>query len=192
MKKIPTMFVRDWNGDRSRVTREPNPACQWVFDGEGVATRKYDGACCMVRDGKLYKRRELGAKQSAPTDFFMVDHDEETGKTVGWVPVGDGPEDRWFREAFNDLAEGTYELLGPKVQGNVERLERHVLQAHSAAERYHDVPRTFDGLREWLHDRDIEGLVFHHPDGRMGKIKLRDFGMKRGGSSKPAATEAPR
>ena len=121
MKKIPTMFVRDWNGDRSRVTREPNPACQWVFDGEGVATRKYDGACCMVRDGKLYKRRELGPKQSAPTDFFMVDHDEETGKTVGWVPIGDGPEDRWFREAFNDLAEGTYELLGPKVQGNVER-----------------------------------------------------------------------
>jgi hypothetical protein len=39
---------------------------------------------------------------------------------------------------------------------------------------------------------DIEGLVFHHPDGRMAKIKLRDFGMKRGGSSKPAATGAPR
>lgn len=67
MKKIPTIFERDWNGDRSRVTRVPNPACQWVFDGEGVATRKYDGACCMVRDGKLYKRRELGPKQSAPT-----------------------------------------------------------------------------------------------------------------------------
>ena len=79
----------------------------------------------------------------------------------------------------------------PKVQGNVERLERHVLQAHGAAERYDDVPRTFDGLREWLHDRDIEGLVFHHPDGRMAKIKLRDFGLKRGGPSKPASTEAP-
>lgn len=112
MKKIPTIFERDWNGDRSRVTREPNPACRWVFDGEGVATRKHDGACWMVRDGKLYERRELGPKQSAPTDFFMVDHDEEMGKTVGWVPVGDGPEDRWFREAFSDLAEGTYELLG--------------------------------------------------------------------------------
>ena len=142
MKKIPTIFVRDWNGDRSRITREPNPAWQWVFDGEGVATRKYDGACCLARDGKLYKRRELGPKQSAPADFFMVDQDEETGKTVGWVPVGDGPEDRWFREAFNDLAEGTYELLGPKVQGNVERLERHVLQAHSAAERYHVTSRA--------------------------------------------------
>jgi hypothetical protein len=47
-------------------------------------------------------------------------------------------------------------------------------------------------LREWLLDRDIEGLVFHHPDGRMAKIKLRDFGLKRGGSSKPSATEAHR
>ena len=82
------------------------------------------------------------------------------------------------REAFNNLAEGTYALLGPKV----ERLERHVLQAHGAAERYPVVPRTFDGLREWLHDRDIEGLVFHHPDGRTAKVK-RDFGMKRRGSS---------
>jgi hypothetical protein len=122
MKKIPTIFERDWNGDRPRVTRGPNPACQWVLDNEGVATRKYDGACCMVRDGKLYKRRELGPKQSAPADFLMVDHDEETGKTVGWVPVGDGPEDRWFREAFNDLAEGTHELLGPEVQGRGARL----------------------------------------------------------------------
>lgn len=23
-------------------------------------------------------------------------------------------------------------------------------------------------------------LVFHHPDGRMAKIKVRDFGLKRG------------
>ena len=71
MKKIPTMFLRDWNGDRSRVTREPNPACRWVFDGEGVATRKYDGACCMVHDGKLYKRRELIRKRRL-SDIFDV------------------------------------------------------------------------------------------------------------------------
>jgi len=65
------------------------------------------------------------------------------------------------REAFNNLAEGTYALLGPKV----ERLERHVLQAHGAAERYPVVPRTFDGLREWLHDRDIEGSSSIIPTG---------------------------
>lgn len=40
-------------------------------------------------------------------------------------------------------------------------------------------PRDFDGLRAWLDGKDIEGIVFHHPDGRMAKIKLRDFGLRR-------------
>jgi hypothetical protein len=40
-------------------------------------------------------------------------------------------------------------------------------------------PRDFDGLRTWLAGKDIEGIVWHHPDGRMAKIKLRDFGLKR-------------
>lgn len=50
---------------------------------------------------------------------------------------------------------------------------------HSGAKIYDDVPRDFDGIKAWLSGKDIEGLVFHHPDGRMGKIKLRDFGLKR-------------
>jgi hypothetical protein len=40
-------------------------------------------------------------------------------------------------------------------------------------------PRTFDALREYLKPQDIEGIVWHHPDGRMAKIKKRDFGLKR-------------
>ncbi len=55
-----------------------------------------------------------------------------------------------------------------------------MLVSHEATEQYQNVPRTFDGLREWLTDRNIEGIVFHHEDGRMAKIKLRDFGLKRG------------
>jgi hypothetical protein len=186
MKKIPTIFERDWDGDRSRVVDKPHPDCGWVFAGEGVATRKYDGTSCLIRDGKLYKRRELKKGQVAPPDFEVATHDEETGKTVGWVPVGDGPEDRWHREAFGVgrplqrvWPNGTAELLGPHVQGNPERLDEDELWYHSNAQEYPDAPRTFDGLRAWLDGRDIEGLVFHHPDGRMAKIKLRDFGLKR-------------
>lgn len=37
---------------------------------------------------------------------------------------------------------------------------------------------TFDGLREWLTSHPVEGLVFHHPDGRLAKIKRRDFGLR--------------
>lgn len=40
-------------------------------------------------------------------------------------------------------------------------------------------PRTFEGIREFLRWREIEGIVFHHPDGRMAKVKKKDYGMRR-------------
>ncbi len=185
MKKIPTLFDRDWTGDRSRVVDTPNPAADWVFHGEGVATRKLDGTSCLVRGGALFRRRELKAGQPAPDSFVAEGTDPETGKTVGWVPVGPGPEDAAHREAFERLqgtgnvADGTYELLGPKVQGNPEGYAHHALVPHALAPTVPDAPRTHAGLAAWLTGQDIEGLVFHHPDGRMAKIKLRDFGLKR-------------
>lgn len=182
MKKIPTMFERDWNGDRSRVTPQVHAGCEWVLAGEGVATRKIDGTCCMVRDGLLYKRREVRSNEPYPPEFEKADYDEETGKTVGWVLIGGGSDDRWHREAFEAAgfpADGTYELIGPKVQGNPEDSPMHMLIPHSMCERYEDVPRSFSDLRVWLLNHNIEGVVFHHPDGRMAKIKQRDFGHRR-------------
>jgi hypothetical protein len=186
MKKIPTIFDRDWDGDRSRVLNVQNGACDWVFAGEGKATKKLDGTSCLIRGGKLYKRRELRKGDKAPSLFELVDVDLETGKIVGWVPVGDGPEDRYHREAFAEITgqgpgyypDGTYELIGPKIQGNPEGRDSHILFPHGVIV-LDGAPRTFNGLREWLVGADMEGLVFHHPDGRMGKIKLRDFGLKR-------------
>lgn len=182
MKKIPTVFERDWNGDRSRVVNQVNPGCEWVLAGEGKPTLKMDGTCCMVRDGKLFKRREIRAKDSLPSDFELAEYDATTEKIVGWVPVGDGPEDRYHREALAEAGrtfpDGTYELLGPKIQGNPERAVAHTLIPHGVKIIF-DVPRDFEGLQYWLASRDMEGVVFHHPDGRMAKIKLRDFGLKR-------------
>lgn len=183
MKKIPTLFERDWNGDRSRVVNQVHAGCEWVLVGEGVATKKIDGTSCMVRAGKLYKHREWRKNENLKEGDEIADRDEETGKIVGWVPVGEGPEDRWHREAFNaPLPDGTYELVGPKVQGNPEGYPQHTLIAHLPAALGLDAnppPRGFDELREWLTDRDMEGIVFHHSDGRMAKIKLRDFGLRR-------------
>lgn len=183
MKKIPTIFERDFDGDPSRVLDKINPHAQWVHDGIGIATRKVDGTCCMVRDGRLYKRREIKAGKPTPPDFESCEADTVTGKVMGWLPVTDAPEDHLHREAFANhigLSNGTYELLGPKVQGNPERLTRHELWAHDSLEIYADAPRDHAGLKAWLQGRDIEGLVWHAQDGRMAKIKLSDFGLKRG------------
>jgi hypothetical protein len=186
MKKIPTIFDRDWDGDRSLVTRVPHSDCGWVFAGEGRATIKLDGSCCMIRGGRLYKRRELKGG-TIPDGFELVGYDEETKKSVGWMPVGEGPEDQYHREAWGREvgipADGTYELVGPKVQGGAESWSYHTLIPHGAIRpiEREEPPRDFDGLKAWFTGQDIEGLVYHHPDGRMAKIKLKDFGIKRRG-----------
>ena len=189
MKKIPTLFVRDFEGSGGRlVLDKPNAPAQWVLDGEGVATRKWDGTAVMVRNGRLYKRLELRRGRLAPDNFIEADDmDPETGKQPGWVPVTDDKADRWHREAWGagGLDDGTYELVGPKIQEG-ERFDPehgppmrdHFLVRHGEA-TLPDAPRDFNGLREYLTHRNIEGIVWHHPDGRMAKIKAKDFGHKR-------------
>lgn len=187
MKKIATIFERDWDGDRSRVLPIPTPGCEWVFAGEGNALRKYDGTAVMVKDSYPFKRLELRGGKAKPENFIQVDDDMNTGKVVGWIPVGTGPDDKWHREAFlnytneqgGSVADGTYELVGPKIQGNPEGYSEHTLVRHDFAEGVGNLDRTYQGIRDFLAVSHWEGIVFHHPDGRMAKIKGRDFGLKR-------------
>jgi hypothetical protein len=177
MQKIGSLFQRNYEGDRL-VRDEVVPGSEWVIAGEGVATRKFDGTCCRVRGGVLCKRFDAKAGKAPPPGFEPAqDPDPVTGHWPGWLPVGEGSEDRWFREAWDvdqTLADGTYELCGPKVQGNPEGFDRHVLIRHGA-ETLPEFPRSFDAIKAALLPSTIEGVVWHHPDGRMVKIKRRDF-----------------
>lgn len=186
MKKIPTLFKRDFTKPGHPLIPEYNDGVEWVLAGEGVATRKYDGQAVLIRDGKMYKRYEYKDGKTPPTDFEEIDYDPETTKHFGWVQVGWGSEDKYFREALEsenpdkvDMPNGTYELLGPKVQGNPEHLDAHMLQSHDDAETLTVDLLGFDQLKMTLEGLDIEGIVWHHPDGRMVKIKKKDFGLKR-------------
>lgn len=189
MQKIPTMFVRDEGPGPRLVFNQVAPGCEWVAAGEGEATRKFDGQCCMVEHEVFYKRREIKEGQIIPPWFTEVHFDPLTKKRVGWAPVTQAPEDTYFREARDrvyreggSLLNGTYELIGPKVEKNPEGSEIHILIAHGTIVLDTPAPpRTFDGLRQYLSETPIEGIVFWHPDGRRAKIKARDFGMKRRG-----------
>jgi hypothetical protein len=180
MRKIPTIFMRDES--RRLVIDQKNSAADWVFRGDGVATQKHDGTCCLVRDGVLFRRYDLRPGKTPPFGFEAADGaDEITGSIMGWVPVGHGTDDKWHREAVIDRplpGNGTYELCGPRVQGNPEKLMSHHLIPHGIVP-LPDAPTDFSGLRNFLSVRDIEGIVWHHPDGRMAKIKKRDFGFPR-------------
>lgn len=183
MKKIISLFQRNYDGDRL-VRDEIVPGAEWVMAGEGVATQKFDGTCCMIRDGKLYKRYDAKRGKTPPPNFEPAqEYDEVTGHMPGWIPVGEGPEDKWFREGFantpaDERPDGTYELCGPKIQGNPEGYGQHILVRHGRV-RVHSVPLSFEGIRQFFRKHNIEGIVWHHPDGRMVKIKAKDFGLKR-------------
>ena len=181
MKKIPTIFQRDPD-DMARVLPIVNPDCQWVLDGEGIATRKYDGTCVMRDDKGWWGRREVKPGKVAPEGFVDVDFDSATGKRQGWEPIEQTPFIKAFREAIDGKhgkPHGTYELCGPKINGNPEGYDRHVLIAHADAQRI-NLPPTLDfrTTKRAVTDLAIEGfegIVWHHPDGRMAKLKARDF-----------------
>ena len=192
MKKIVSLFQRNCDGDRL-VRDEVVAGAEWVLAGEGVATRKFDGTCAMVRGGRLYKRFDAQQGKTPPPGFEPTqDPDPVTGHWPGWVLVGDGPEDRWFREAFEPAAstpnDGTYELCGPKVQGNPEALDAHTLVPHGV-EVLADAPRDFDGLKAYLQNKTLEGIVWHHPDGRMVKIQAQ--GLLQAAEARRARVRVP-
>lgn len=83
VKKIPALFVRDWDGDRRYVLPEVTRGCEWVINGEGAPTRKYDGTCVMFDGDNWWARREVKRDKIPPAGFVEVEHDEEPSLTPG-------------------------------------------------------------------------------------------------------------
>lgn len=185
VKKIISLFQRDYWSGGQLVYNEIVPGAEWVANGEGVATEKFDGTACMVRDGVLWKRYDCKRGRTPPTGWEPCEAapNEHTGHWPGWVRVGDGPADRWHRETYatytSGLPDGTYELVGPQINGNPHNIRERIFLRHGSI-KFDDAPRDFDGVRDFLQSREIEGIVWHHPDGRMVKIRRTDFGFAWG------------
>src|ERR1035437_8102641 len=182
MKKISTLFKKDLN-DLGKVINEINPEYQWVFDGEGTATRKFDGTATAIIEGELHKRYDVKKGRKIPDGAIACQEaDAITGHHPHWVKCQrDKPDDKYHFEGFDNLvdkSDGTYELCGAKIQGNPEKFADHQLILHGCS-KLNITDFSFDGLRKFLEETDIEGIVFHHPDGRMCKLRKSDFGIKR-------------
>ncbi len=177
MRKIKTVFAIDRTSHRATEEVQEH----WVVEGEGVATIKHDGTSCMIKQGRLYKRFDAKQGRQLPEGFepCEVAPDSVSGHWPGWIPVrDDDPSSKFHREALlraEHLPDGTYELVGPKVQGNRYGLTGHELWRHGAV--VVEVERTREGLLRWLEQNHEEGLVFHHSDGRMAKVRRKDFGI---------------
>jgi hypothetical protein len=200
MRKIPTLFIRDPD-DRRQVLSDVTPGCEWVLAGEGEPTRKYDGICLMHDGQDWWARREVKPGKIPPPNYKAISTDDVTGKTMGWEPLAQSSFAKYAQEALNSpwgiadvdpagkwsppvrpVPNATYELVGQKINRNPERIEvGHLLIRHgytAAVDRTElgFLPCDYEGLRAWLQAHpQWEGIVWHHPDGRMAKLKGRDF-----------------
>ncbi len=219
MRSISTVFIRD------RVSRlvinKLNRSTDWVQQGKGVATRKYDGIAVLVEHGKVYLRHEWRPGTVPPVGFTksqQADPKHPEAAIPGWYPVPNfshpaspqGVEQRALKEAWehwvkastmladtvntlpkgnpyaampkptvHTVPDGTYELCGPKIRGNHESFEHHILVPHGIDVVKH-VPRNFEGLKKFFETFDGEGIVWHYKTGnvtQMAKVKRRDFGF---------------
>lgn len=182
MKKIPTLFERTFENHKiTGITDKVTPGMEWVLKGEGVATIKYDGACCAIIDGRFYRRYDAKLGREIPKGAIpCCEPDPVTGHWPHWVPVDlMNPADKWFVAAGDNShawgKDGTYEAVGPHFQGNPYDLPRDFLFAHGSYAV--DVPRSFEGIRSWLAEHRQEGIVFWRDEEPQCKIKRKDFGF---------------
>lgn len=198
---MPCLFKRDFPADRSQreCYDEVTPGCEWVLAGEGVATRKHDGTAVLVKDGAPYARYDAKRGKTPPAGAIPCEPapDPVTGHWPHWVKVdivSPQPQFKFIHEAWANhgvaIRDGTYEAIGPAINSNREKRERHELIRHGSVV-FTDAPRTHSALKAYLAQLDAEGIVFHHPDGRMAKIRRSDFLLSWPTESGAPSTETP-
>ena len=185
MKKIPTLFERIYENHKIvGITEKVTPGFEWVLDGEGIATVKFDGSCCAIIDGVFYKRFDAKKGRKIPADAIPCgEPDAITGHWPHWVKVDfENPADKWFAKAYNNTSPTelcynvTCEAIGPHFQGNPYKLSYDILERHGT--KIIDVERTFNGIRDYLQNHRIEGIVFWKDGVPQCKIKRSDFGFE--------------
>ena len=203
MKKIPTLFERKFE-NHSVIEVLPNvtKGMEWVLNGEGEATIKIDGSCCAIINNEFYKRYD--AKRGKPIPKGAIKCQEEPDQITGHLPCWVKCDrfisaDKWFWAAYdnfvntleaypNDNIDGTYEAIGKHFQGNPYNMEYDILVKHG--QDIVDVPRSFEGIRDWLQSHKVEGIVFWKNNQPRCKIKRSDFGFEwnKGGKSNDKTT----
>lgn len=184
MRKMPTLFKREFGakGGVVRTLPEITPGCEWVYDGEGIATEKVDGSCCAIIGGRFYRRFDAKWGRKVPQGAIPCQPapDPVTGHWPHWVRVDPtSPADKWYVNALMNTpwipGDGTYEAVGLHFQSNPYGMDDDFLEKHGRIVLY-NCPRDYRGLKAYLKVHNIEGVVWHRGNGEMCKIKRSDFG----------------
>lgn len=186
MKKIPTLFKREFEGQTVHIKNEVTPGFEWVLEGNGLATVKWDGACCAIFNGQLYRRYDAKKGKTPPAGAIpcQPDPDPITGHWPHWVKCDeDNPSDKWFiaaleysRDIAINEAPRSFEAVGRHFNGNPYDLDYDMLIPHGR-HGIAGLTRSFEGIRDYLQKTNIEGIVFWRDDRPQCKIKRTDFGF---------------
>lgn len=186
MKKIPTLFKREFEGQTVHIKNEVTPGFEWVLEGKGLATIKWDGACCAIFNGQLYRRYDAKKGKTPPAGAIpcQPDPDPITGHWPHWVKCDeDNPSDKWFiaaleysRDIAINEAPRSFEAVGRHFNGNPYDLDYDMLIPHGR-HGIEGLTRSFEGIRDYLQKTNIEGIVFWRDDRPQCKIKRTDFGF---------------
>lgn len=188
MRKMSTLFVVEYHkkGEPGVIYNQVRTENRWVFDepDQVTITRKFDGTATAVIGGELYKRYDAKHGKTAPAGAIpCCAADPISGHHPHWIRVDPkDPANKYLLETWvierDHMTDGTYEFIGERVGGNPEGITGHTFVRHGLVT--YDLPIvSFDSIRGFLKVMSIEGLVFHHEDGRMCKIRKTDFGMTR-------------
>lgn len=186
MRKIPTMFERVFEkGKITGIKPMITPGCEDAFFN-GNATIKVDGSCCAIIGGRFYKRYDAKNGKNPPAGAIpCCAPDPVTGHWPHWVEVDpSNPNDKWFKKAKDyteqlnnaSIKDGTFEAVGKHFNGNPYDLSNDLLVRHGVAQV--EVERTFEGIKHYLENTNIEGLVFWLNGEPVCKIKRKDFGFQ--------------
>lgn len=196
MVKLSTLFDIEFTNQIKHLKRSVRQCNEWVFTDKANSKpmRKLDGSACAVIDGMLYARYDAKNGKSAPQDAIPCqDADPVTGHHPHWDPVTETKTQyKWHIAALCGIKlsdvhkfyeDGTYELVGEKINSNREKLSGHQLVRHDSLllDDFpdYDIDNGYDVIKEYLTTHDIEGIVFHHTDGRMCKIRKSDYNIER-------------
>lgn len=167
-----------------------NEKSAWIFTEPAVATVKRDGTGVVItEDNEVLVRRSVKKGKRIPEGFRLAEIDAFTGHMFGVEPVAQSGFKTMMNDALpaNDqlLEPGTYELCGPKINGNPEGLDHHVLIRHGAevlpvipdmrTVEPGDAHALLKPIFADLKERGVEGVVWWGADDKRVKLRVKDF-----------------
>lgn len=187
MPKLESPFLRE--GSEYLVTDKINPGYEWVFEDEGVTCQeKLDGTnvSIVVENGQV----------------TSVWNRENKMDLLSKNPVMEAVRNS-YEKGYCNFTDGQYfgEAVGDRIQGNPYKLKEAIwlpyktyFAKHLTYNTWGKYPKDFKTISEWFEhglfplfsaskgDKDgfVEGVVFHHPDGRMAKLRRDMFSWYQG------------